>query len=839
MAVNDFSNNSSKNTKGDPLAIYDGVKESDFVSENIDERILRVLGLEDIFDIDYGTYLTLLKEKMAASRMMNSQIPVEEDQLLTEEFKRVKKKVGRFKIKKKKIKANDIGLNVSKNKVSSNKFLLTSKSISVVKNEDKKEDLVQEKRSRRTTLEIILDSLESIKEILLEQSSLYKTTLEFDRKRKENEKRNKRESDLESEKTSIISKIAEKALAPFQSIIDRILKFFFFTLLGKGITNLLDWMSNPDNKKRLDTVIRFIKDWWPALLSGWFFFFNPLGKFIKFIIGSVIKLTFKLSKFAIPKLLSFIKANPYIAGAAAIGGMAFLANEVTGQREAAGVQAENKVRSQRGRGLGVQGTDTMADKTPSPGNIGPTTPYGMLQGISNGGSIFSGIVDRNTGSIVSGAGQDTQFLPVEGGGGAVLQRGESVLQVGARERMIQQTGYDPLAFNVGSNANKPKIINSNMIGSRYGGLIGLSNGGSIGLASNLIKKEEALSSLTPGENDYIIPGRMSTISKTPWNKINPKTTLHSYLDTKGIPTIGWGSIYYDGMDKGIQPVKLGDKITKDRADKLLNDNVSRIAATYSKKMKFWSKMSPNQQAAIISIGYNSGIYAPIGAYPNLTSALESGDMNSAAIHIQRSGPSAHRIAEEKKLIKSGPLDLTKVQSSKSKEDRNNVKKEPSMLENFSNLIGNIFKPSRGAIAKPIKKEEGGLITEGTGMNIPGATADRQLIAVQPQEYHYIVPKDAVMKGAVPEIDRIIASFDTNSRPAKMGVKKLNKNYTQTLRSGRKKVNTITLPPISSQQRSKNTSQGSQGTKTPIFAAISPFSIQNRKQISDIYGLVDN
>ena len=31
--------------------------------ENIDERILRLLGLEDVFDIDYDTYMTLLREQ--------------------------------------------------------------------------------------------------------------------------------------------------------------------------------------------------------------------------------------------------------------------------------------------------------------------------------------------------------------------------------------------------------------------------------------------------------------------------------------------------------------------------------------------------------------------------------------------------------------------------------------------------------------------------------------------------------------------------------------------------------------------------------------------------------
>ena len=85
---------------GGALAIYDGKAGTDLVDEEIDERILRLLGLEEVFDIDYATYLSLLKEKMAAARMTQQQLSTEESELVTNEFKRVKGKVGRFKLKK-------------------------------------------------------------------------------------------------------------------------------------------------------------------------------------------------------------------------------------------------------------------------------------------------------------------------------------------------------------------------------------------------------------------------------------------------------------------------------------------------------------------------------------------------------------------------------------------------------------------------------------------------------------------------------------------------------------------------------------------------------------------
>jgi hypothetical protein len=48
---------------------YEGKKGTDLIEEKIDEVILRALGLQEVFDLDYDTYKTLLKERMMADRM--------------------------------------------------------------------------------------------------------------------------------------------------------------------------------------------------------------------------------------------------------------------------------------------------------------------------------------------------------------------------------------------------------------------------------------------------------------------------------------------------------------------------------------------------------------------------------------------------------------------------------------------------------------------------------------------------------------------------------------------------------------------------------------------------
>ena len=76
------------------------------VSEQIDERILRLLGLEDVFDLDYDTYMTLLREAMVKGA---NKLPQEELALLANERKRIRGKEGRFNPAPQKITVDNFG----------------------------------------------------------------------------------------------------------------------------------------------------------------------------------------------------------------------------------------------------------------------------------------------------------------------------------------------------------------------------------------------------------------------------------------------------------------------------------------------------------------------------------------------------------------------------------------------------------------------------------------------------------------------------------------------------------------------------------------------------------
>ena len=74
------------------------------------------------------------------------------------------------------------------------------------------------------------------------------------------------------------------------------------------------------------------------------------------------------------------------------------------------------------------------------------------------------------------------------------------------------------------------------------------------------------------------------------------------LTKSGVPTIGWGMTRHaDG-----RPVKLGDSITREEADKHLESHVENMKNKLSKTIPHWDKMKPHQQAAVTSFAHNFG-----------------------------------------------------------------------------------------------------------------------------------------------------------------------------------------------------------------------------------------
>lgn len=425
------------------------MRPEDSVKETIDERILNLLGLEDVFDIDYDTYLTLLREKLIEGRMVDSKLSTEETVLLTDEFKRVKGNTGRFKINSKKFTSENISssnlLKISK------KSFYPIKPLTPVMGQDNSGALVK-------VVSSITKSLDTIVKDLGSQNKFLQDSEKGDRKKREDEKRRKREVGLEKGIGKIVS-VASKMLTPIRGIMDKIWNFIFYTLLGRAFVKFTDWFNDPKNKDKVETLTRFLKDWWPSLLGAFVLFATPFGTFVRSFIGNVVKLTARLAKFAIPKLTQFAAKNPLIAAGA-----------VTGIAAGAGYMMEqnrmNEIAKKQGTQPEKRGQGNLWNEVGKAFNPGQLGMGGMsITGHRNGGIVPTfeggGTIDDSTGLQITGAGEDTQLIAAKPG--EIVIPTETVDKYGAPffMKLIRSSGKSGI----------PKMVNNIQL-AKDGGIVG-------------------------------------------------------------------------------------------------------------------------------------------------------------------------------------------------------------------------------------------------------------------------------------------------------------------------------------------------------------------------------
>ena len=242
------------------LAVYvPDQREEDLVSEQIDERILALLGLEDVVDIDYATYKTLLREKMMEGRMADSKMPSDEVELLTNEFKRVKGNTGRFKVKKQKINfesfVDDVRPQETSEQTGPQEPLLALPGTAQVKPpdvevaEEEKEDKFQgiEKflGGMSERLEKIEKNLSDMLDMEAKNVADEKKEVDAERIAGEKTKKRKRESSLEKGIKGIGKSITEKVTKPVKGFFEQLLNFFLQIFLGSAVLGLIKLLENP------------------------------------------------------------------------------------------------------------------------------------------------------------------------------------------------------------------------------------------------------------------------------------------------------------------------------------------------------------------------------------------------------------------------------------------------------------------------------------------------------------------------------------------------------------------------------------------------------------------
>jgi len=354
--------------------------------EQVSTDILKILGLEETDEIDMQSYKGYLREKLVEISMGKGGLSRDEEMMIREEFKRVK---GSTAVKVKKTKVNP---QTVFNKGSGGGGGGLVKYRPLVPGSVAKRVIPQQRAVDDSVLNKIYAVVLSIQENLRAEETRRKKGERDRRTKRDREEKAAKESSLEKAAKGIVGAL-EKTFKPVVDIFKRIRDGLMLLFLGWTINTLLDWIKDPKNTRTFNAIVDFLARNAGKLLLLFVLLNNPLVKAVRWLgrslISFLVRMIADLTKGK--GLLSGLRrgrgrggrgllgaaarvvTNPYVAVPLAVTGAAVAANEVTGQRQAAGVQAENKARAQSGQGLGVQGVGGVGD-------MGRTTPYGSLQG---------------------------------------------------------------------------------------------------------------------------------------------------------------------------------------------------------------------------------------------------------------------------------------------------------------------------------------------------------------------------------------------------------------------------------------------------------------------------
>jgi hypothetical protein len=240
-------------------------KSDDLVDEEIDSQILSILGLEDVFDLTYEEYASLLKEASIKGRMADSQMTTESIELVTNELKRVKGKTGKFKVKPKKVDINKV-LNRKPGAIVN---------VDKLKPEDKESEAAEDKsdsdefkKDVNDGINKILGSLITIKSVLDNQKGIEESTAKRERRTEEKREKSRRENKLEKKKEDKKKTKKLPEVKPIGGFFDMIKRFFTNILIGGVVLKIFNWMNDPENKSSIERFKNFMVDNAPLILGG-------------------------------------------------------------------------------------------------------------------------------------------------------------------------------------------------------------------------------------------------------------------------------------------------------------------------------------------------------------------------------------------------------------------------------------------------------------------------------------------------------------------------------------------------------------------------------------------
>ena len=322
----------------------------------------------------------------------------------------------------------------------------------------------------KNILNSIAGSTESIKNLLLGQQKADQQAAKDARKSREDSKRNVKEKKIESRVFDGLKKIGEKVVSPVKGLLGQIWDFIKTLILSAVVGKLIKWFQNPKNKKKVESVFRFIKDWWPALLAGWLLFGTGIGSLITGTVAAIAGFIPVLSGLLVP--LAAFAASPIGLAVLATGGIAaFLATQKNKTDQAVDESVATKGRDKTVSDLKEEDANKNIFQKAGGFITGETQERKeQIQRVETGTEKRYGFFGElpqpakfNKGGSVPGSG-NTDTVP------AMLTPGEFVLTKEATEKY----GTDTLeSMNAAAATGKKETSGTGrLIGSTIGGLTG-------------------------------------------------------------------------------------------------------------------------------------------------------------------------------------------------------------------------------------------------------------------------------------------------------------------------------------------------------------------------------
>ena len=474
----------------------------------------------------------------------------------------------------------------------------------------------------------IASTMSGIVTTLQDQNKLDVRAAADQRKDDEKKKRSLKESAIEGVKGTI-KKAADAVTKPFISLWDQVIGFITTIFTGRIAIKLWEWFSDPANTEKVTSIFRFLKDWWPAIVAGLIAFASPLLGPVGVIAGitalviwgvskiqDAIKSIFGFGKEVDKELKSGSKQNEKDMLAAGDNANKGMEDQIKkgqqGQPEVSPKQTDSKASEGQNFNKGGQ-VPGKGDKDTVPAMLTPGE-FVMSKGAVNkfGAGTLAGM-------NAAGGGSNSATMNGEGlmgfrGGGVVPGDDEEKKPQGL---MRAAAGYAD--FLTGG------IFDFDKRGGGLAGMMGGGGGGGNEFAKGMVKEHEGL-------------------------------RLDAYKDSKGFLTVGYGHLIDKGSPPDIQALQEGATITKERAEKLFEQDYKEHADA-AKKIPGYGKADEKQQAALIDLTFNMGPDWHQD-FPKFTAAFKAGNYELAGAELENSkwyGDVARRAPTIVSLIKGKGL----------------------------------------------------------------------------------------------------------------------------------------------------------------------------------------